>query len=119
MFLRDPSIQPDQAYSRGTAAMLLGVEGDDLQDWLDSNQLVLQTFALPDGRIRLPGQAILDLVSGKTAQIEAITISDRSGPSGLTGSRPKGSHTIPKKHKSKTGRTARTKPGKSGPPDGR
>jgi hypothetical protein len=67
MFLRDPSIRPDQAYSRGTAAKHLGVEADDLQDWLGSNQLVLQTFKLPDGRIRVPGKAILDLVSGKAA----------------------------------------------------
>ncbi len=67
MFLRDPSIRPDQAYTRATAAKHLGVEVDDLQDWLDTCQLDLQTFTLPDGRIRVPGQSILDLVNGKAA----------------------------------------------------
>ncbi len=42
----------------------LGVEADDL---LDTNQLALQTFTLPDGHIRVPGQSILDLVNGKAA----------------------------------------------------
>ncbi len=62
--LRDLRIRADRAYAPGTAARALGVEPDDLIDWLDTGQLDLGMFELPSGERRIPGGRILAAVNG-------------------------------------------------------
>lgn len=65
MFLRDPRIRADQAYGVAAAARALGVEPDELDDWMREGSVDLEMFTLPNGHRRVPGSAILRAVSGK------------------------------------------------------